>query len=67
MAPPAVPSWTDQVTAASLDPVTVAMKDCDPPSDTVAVDGLMVMDIGGTTGDAAERFPAGIAHVLPPS
>jgi len=66
MVPPTAPSWTDQVTAVSLNPVAVAMKDCDPPSGTVAVDGLMVMDIVAATGGAAELFPGGTADVLPP-
>src|SRR5262249_15534130 len=54
--PPSAPSWTDQVTAVLLNPVAVAMKDCDPPSRSVAADGTMVIDIGGG-GGAAELLP----------
>src|SRR5215472_298255 len=56
MAPPDAPSTTDHVTAVLLEPTTVAMKDCDPPSGTVAADGTMVIDIGGG-GGAAELLP----------
>src|SRR5215470_1040625 len=57
MAPPDAPSTTDHVNAVLLEPATVAMKDCDPPSGSVAADGTMVIDIGGG---------GGVAELLPP-
>src|SRR5579871_2661891 len=45
MAPPAFPSWTDQVTAVLAVPVTVAAKACDPPMEALDASGVTDTDI----------------------
>jgi hypothetical protein len=56
--PPVAPSWTDQLTAVLLEPTTVAVKDCEPPSGTVAVERTMVIESSGGAERALAPYPA---------
>ncbi len=61
--PPAVPSWTDHVTAWFVLFVTVAANDTAPPTVTAAVDGVTetATDGGGGAGAVAVRVDVELA------